>query len=64
VLVEGKNREIRRVFSHFHLHPERLHRVRIGPVQIGELAEGASRPLTKKEMNILTAAAAVRGNEE
>ncbi|MDR2159555.1 MAG: rRNA pseudouridine synthase [Treponema sp.] len=64
VLVEGKNRESRRVFSHFHLHPEKLHRIRIGPVQIGDLAEGASRPLTKEEMNILTAAAAGRANEE
>jgi 23S rRNA pseudouridine2605 synthase len=60
VLVEGKNREIRRVFSHFHLHPERLHRVRIGPVTIGDLAGGASRPLTGEEMKVLTAAAAGR----
>lgn len=50
VLVEGKNREIRRVFSHFHLHPERLTRVRIGPVLIGGLAEGKSRPLTQEEL--------------
>ena len=63
VLVEGKNREIRRVFSHFHLHPERLHRVRVGPVQIGDLAEGSSRPLTEEEMGILSAAAAGRVNE-
>jgi 23S rRNA pseudouridine2605 synthase len=50
VLVEGKNREIRRVFSHFHLHPARLRRVRIGPVKMGDLAEGASRPLTAREL--------------
>jgi len=49
VLVEGKNREIRRVFSHFHLHPRRLHRVRIGPVVLGDLAPGASRDLTEQE---------------
>jgi 23S rRNA pseudouridine2605 synthase len=60
VLVEGKNREIRRVFSHFHLHPERLHRIRIGPVTIGDLAGGGSRPLTGEEMKVLTAAAAGR----
>lgn len=53
VLVEGKNREIRRVFSHFHLHPARLCRVRIGPVTLGELNEGASRPLTKNELERL-----------
>ncbi|MDR2757929.1 MAG: rRNA pseudouridine synthase [Spirochaetaceae bacterium] len=49
VLIEGKNREIRRVFSYFHLHPVKLHRVRIGPVLLGALAEGASRPLALEE---------------
>jgi 23S rRNA pseudouridine2605 synthase len=50
VLVEGKNREIRRVFSHFHLHADRLERIRIGPVLMGELREGESRPLTGEEL--------------
>jgi 23S rRNA pseudouridine2605 synthase len=54
VLVEGKNREIRRVFSHFHLHPERLHRVRIGPVLLDGLEEGKSRPLTREELSLLS----------
>jgi len=49
----GKNREIRRVFSHFHLHPRRLHRIRIGPVRLGTLEEGKSRPLTEREMELL-----------
>jgi 23S rRNA pseudouridine2605 synthase len=53
VLIEGKNREIRRIFSHFHLHPEKLHRIRIGPVRIGELGPGESRPLTKEELQAL-----------
>ena len=53
VLVEGKNREIRRVFSHFHLHPSRLRRVRIGPVKLGKLAEGESRSLTNQELEKL-----------
>jgi 23S rRNA pseudouridine2605 synthase len=52
-LVEGKNREIRRVFSHFRLHPLMLHRVRIGPVELGDLAEGASRPLGEAEIEAL-----------
>jgi 23S rRNA pseudouridine2605 synthase len=51
VLVEGKNREIRRVFSHFHLHPSVLRRVRIGNVLLGDLPEGGSRPLTQKEIS-------------
>jgi len=52
VLVEGKNREIRRVFSHFHLHPEKLVRVRIGPVCLGSLKEGESRPLSGEEISV------------
>jgi 23S rRNA pseudouridine2605 synthase len=50
VLVEGKNREIRRVFSYFHLHPAKLKRVRIGGVLLGDLKQGSSRPLTKDEI--------------
>ncbi|MDR3343001.1 MAG: rRNA pseudouridine synthase [Treponema sp.] len=49
VLIEGKNREIRRVFSHFHLHPVKLCRIRIGPVLLGDLKKGESRPLTDRE---------------
>ena len=49
-MIEGKNREIRRVFSHFHLHPEKLMRIRIGPVKLGNLGEGESRRLNEKEI--------------
>jgi 23S rRNA pseudouridine2605 synthase len=52
-LIEGRNREIRRVFSHFHLHPSKLHRVRIGPVLLGSLAPGESRPLAEEELRNL-----------
>jgi 23S rRNA pseudouridine2605 synthase len=54
VLIEGKNREIRRVFSHFHLHPLRLQRTRIGPVALEHLEEGISRPLAQKELDGLS----------
>jgi len=53
VLIEGKNREIRRVFSHFHLHAVKLCRVRIGPVILGDMAQGASRHLTDRELDSL-----------
>jgi 23S rRNA pseudouridine2605 synthase len=53
VLVEGKNREIRRVFSHFHLHLIRLHRIRIGPVPLGDLEAGEARPLSRQEIQCL-----------
>lgn len=49
-LVEGKNREIRRVFSHFHLHPVLLRRIRIGTLLLGSLEEGKSRPLSLEEL--------------
>ena len=52
-LVEGKNREIRKVFSHFRLHPSMLRRIRIGTVKLGNLPEGQSRPLTAEEIDSL-----------
>jgi 23S rRNA pseudouridine2605 synthase len=53
VLIEGKNREIRKVFSYFHLHPETLQRVRIGSVRLGSLKEGESRALMEDEVKDL-----------
>ena len=53
ILVEGKNREIRRIFSHFHLHPVLLKRIRIGSVLLGNLERGKYRPLTEKELSDL-----------
>ena len=53
VLIEGKNREIRRVFSYFHLHPSLLRRTRIGTVTLGNLKEGQCRPLTAGEIDSL-----------
>ena len=56
VLIEGKNREIRRVLSHFQIKIKSLIRVRIGCVTLGDLKEGMSRPLTKSEIECLTSA--------
>ncbi|MDR0878547.1 MAG: rRNA pseudouridine synthase [Treponema sp.] len=63
-LVEGKNREIRRVFSFFHLHPVKLQRIRIGPVLLGNLRSGESRPLTENEKMALTGRVKKKKNEE
>ncbi|MDR0998354.1 MAG: rRNA pseudouridine synthase [Treponema sp.] len=63
-LVEGKNREIRRIFSHFHLHPRRLQRIRIGPVLLGNLKEGENRPLSGKELEILQEERNNNGNRD
>ncbi|MDR2842059.1 MAG: rRNA pseudouridine synthase [Spirochaetaceae bacterium] len=49
-LIEGKKNEIRKVFSHFHLHPLLLHRVRIGNILLGSLSNGKTRPLIPKEL--------------
>jgi 23S rRNA pseudouridine2605 synthase len=49
VLDEGKNRQIRRMFSQLGISVLRLLRVAIGPVVLGNLPKGASRPLTETE---------------
>jgi 23S rRNA pseudouridine2605 synthase len=49
-LVQGKNREIRRVFTYFSIRIRRIHRVRIGCVNLGNLASGEFKFLKKKEI--------------
>lgn len=51
VLVEGKNREIRRVFEHYGVGIKRLIRVRIGNVGIDGLGEGRFRELNSREVS-------------
>lgn len=54
-LTEGKNREIRRLFSACSLEVARLVRVRIGPIRLGELPSGKWRTLTEPEIKSLLA---------
>lgn len=49
-ITEGKNRQVRRAFLHFGYRVERLHRVRIGAIALGDLAEGAHRVLAANEI--------------
>lgn len=53
VLIEGKNREIRRVFEHFNVPVRSLTRVRIGNVNLDQLPPGESRDLTSEEIKSL-----------
>jgi 23S rRNA pseudouridine2605 synthase len=53
ILTEGKNREIRRVFSHFRLKVRRIYRNRYGPVRLGSLPEGQVRELNDEEVRRL-----------
>jgi 23S rRNA pseudouridine2605 synthase len=49
VLDEGKNRHIRRLLSALGVEVLRLVRVAIGPLDLGDLPKGSSRPLTVAE---------------
>lgn len=57
VLDEGRNRQVRRVLEAVGLEVERLVRVSIGPLQLGDLGVGMTRALTKEEKQALDAAA-------
>lgn len=50
VLIEGKNREIRRVLKFFNIKIKKLIRVRIGCVYLSDLPSGKHRPLTSEEI--------------
>ena len=52
-LSEGKNREVRRLFESERLPVNRLQRVRIGKIKLGELKPGRWRTLTETEIRTL-----------
>jgi 23S rRNA pseudouridine2605 synthase len=53
ILDEGKNRHIRRMMAALGIEVLRLVRVAIGPLVLGNLAKGCSRPLTAEEKRSL-----------
>jgi 23S rRNA pseudouridine2605 synthase len=54
-IAEGRNREIRRLAKALDLVVERLVRTQFGPVKLGSLPSGVTRPLTKKESELIAA---------
>lgn len=52
-LEEGKNRELRNIFGSKANYPKRIHRIRIGKLQLGKLLSGEFRDLTQHEIKSL-----------
>jgi 23S rRNA pseudouridine2605 synthase len=53
ILMEGKNRQIRKMFDALCYQVVLLRRVGIGPVRLGTLREGETRPLSAVELGLL-----------
>jgi 23S rRNA pseudouridine2605 synthase len=58
ILDEGRNREVRRLLARVGHKVQRLNRVAVGPVRLGDLPVGAVRPLLPKEVHSLQRAVA------
>lgn len=56
VLVEGRQREVRRMLAAVGCAVEHLQRIRIGPLLLGDLELGAHRPLRTREVDALRTA--------
>lgn len=61
VLAEGRNREVRRLLDAVGHPVERLARVALGPLTLGDIAPGKHRPLRTDEVRALYAAVGLTG---
>ncbi|MEX0993516.1 MAG: pseudouridine synthase [Solirubrobacterales bacterium] len=55
---EGRKRQVRRMCDAIGHPVERLQRIRIGPLELGDLRPGAARPLTGNELGAVRSAGA------
>ncbi len=53
ILYEGRNRQIRRLCQRAGIHIEKLKRIRIGALELGNLPSRAYRKLTSREITLL-----------
>jgi 23S rRNA pseudouridine2605 synthase len=53
VMTEGRKREVRRLLGEVGLPVTRLIRLRVGPIRLGDLPPGASRELSRDEIQAL-----------
>lgn len=56
---EGRNRIVRRLFAQLGLPVQRLVRLQVGPIRLGDLAPGTLRPLRPEELGALFDAAEI-----
>lgn len=63
-LIEGRNRQIRRMFQRLGVLVEKIKRVRIGPLALGNLPAGVFRQLTPREIERLRHAWEGGGTDE
>src|SRR6185369_5317390 len=63
VLTQGIKRQIRLMLYDLGYEVERLARIRLGPLKIGEMRPGEWRLLTSKEVATLTAAVPAEGKK-
>jgi 23S rRNA pseudouridine2605 synthase len=64
VLTEGRKREVRRMLAAVDIPLERLARVKLGPLPLGDIRPGKYRPLTTAEVRRLYEAVALGGPGE